>query len=150
MSSTSPRAGVDWRAVDSNPIAGARPVGWSWKMPRVLVVDDDAGVRGAIVDALRDAGYEVDSAPDGRKALEAMHAITPCLVLLDLMMPIMDGWEVLREMEMSPRLARIPVCVVTAHAHLAPTTTSVLPKPLRLEAMLDLVGKHCGSPAAAP
>jgi CheY-like chemotaxis protein len=62
---------------------------------RVLVVDDEEDVRTFVRLVLEDAGYEVETAMDGREGLEAIHISRPDLVLLDLMMPVMDGWEVM-------------------------------------------------------
>ena len=62
---------------------------------RVLVVDDEEDVRTFVRLILEDAGYEVQTAMDGREGLQAIRVSRPDLVLLDLMMPVMDGWQVL-------------------------------------------------------
>jgi CheY-like chemotaxis protein len=85
-------------------------------MPCVLVVDDDDALREAIVDAISDAGYVVEQAENGRIALDKMRASSPCLVLLDLMMPVMDGYGVLDELAKDPRTASVPVVVLSAKA----------------------------------
>ncbi len=114
-------------------------------MPAVLVVEDDADVRDAIAEVLADAGYVVRTASHGGEALESMRAFRPCVVVLDLLMPIVDGWAVVREMLADPALVDIPVCVVTALEMLAPRTAAcVLPKPLRLQTLLDAVSLSCG------
>jgi DNA-binding response OmpR family regulator len=113
-------------------------------MPCVLVVDDDDALREAIVDAISDAGYVVEQAENGRIALDKMRASSPCLVLLDLMMPVKDGWEVVAEMEGDSTLAAVPVCVVTAQDRIAPPrNTRLLRKPLSLASLLDTVGQYC-------
>jgi CheY-like chemotaxis protein len=114
-------------------------------MARVLVVDDDDAIRDALVEALVDAGYRVAEAPNGRDALDAMRAAPPCLVLLDLMMPIMTGWDVLQEMQRDVALASIPVCVVSANPHGLPRVACVLPKPISLDRLLDVVRSHCAA-----
>ena len=82
---------------------------------RVLVVDDDEAVRLVIGDALRGDGYEVRCACDGEQALTRLRAgPLPALVLLDLMMPRVTGWQLLDEMRASPRLRGVPVVVLTA------------------------------------
>ena len=109
----------------------------------VLLVEDDDHLREATADALRDSGIEVMEASDGRQGLEAMRAAPPCLVLLDLMMPVMDGWELARVMASDPQLAEIPICVVSAVAHQAPPQARhVLMKPASLSALLSVVRAH--------
>jgi CheY-like chemotaxis protein len=113
-------------------------------MARVLVVDDDDALREAVADAIADAGYIVEQAENGRIALDKMRASSPCLVLLDLTMPVMDGWEVVAEMDMDPALASVPVCVVTAQDRLSPPRNScLLKKPVTLATLLDTVGQYC-------
>jgi len=83
---------------------------------RVLVVDDDPGIRRMIVAALRrDERYEFFEAPNGRDALEIMRTRQPDVVVLDLMMPILSGWDVLREREHDVQLRQIPVIIVSAN-----------------------------------
>lgn len=113
-------------------------------MSRVLVVDDDDALREAVADAISDAGYVVEQAENGRIALDKMRAHSPCLVLLDLMMPVMDGWEVVAEMERDPSLASVPVCIVSAQDRIAPPRSlKALRKPVSLETLLDTVGEYC-------
>jgi len=80
----------------------------------VLVVDDDPNIRKMIIAALRREGYEFAEAPNGKEALEIMRAQRPDVVVLDLMMPIVSGWEVLQERENDPELRQIPVIIVSA------------------------------------
>jgi CheY-like chemotaxis protein len=85
--------------------------------PQVLVVEDDAPIREALCAVLRDDGYAVAEAGDGQEALEFLRTHpTPRVILLDLMMPVMDGWTFLREQAADPALAGIPVVVITAGA----------------------------------
>jgi CheY-like chemotaxis protein len=83
-------------------------------MSRVLVVDDEFGLGDALADVLRDEGYDVEVARNGALGLGAMRARRPDVVLLDYMMPVMDGQQVLQEMKGDPKLQRIPVVVMTA------------------------------------
>lgn len=111
----------------------------------VLVVDDDRDIREAVADALREVGYSVQEAENGAQALAEMRASPPCLVLLDLMMPVLGGWEVVHAMEQDPKLAAIPVCVLSAMAERAPRAmASVLPKPVSMLRLLSAVERHCG------
>lgn len=110
----------------------------------VLVVDDDTDIRESLRMLLEDDGFAVREAGDGAAAVAAMAAERPCFVILDLMMPVMDGWEVAGRMHEDPRLASIPVCVVTATPEWAPADAAcVLPKPVDLRRLLALVHRHC-------
>jgi CheY-like chemotaxis protein len=80
----------------------------------VLVVDDDPNIRRMIVAAC--AGWLLFyEAPNGREALDLMRDQRPDVVVLDLMMPVLSGWDVLRERQHDPELSRIPVIVVSAN-----------------------------------
>jgi DNA-binding response OmpR family regulator len=67
-------------------------------IPTVLVVEDDRSLRDLVVDALRFAGYTVDSAANGSDAIESVERRIPSLILLDMRMPVMDGWTFSREL----------------------------------------------------
>jgi two-component system sensor histidine kinase ChiS len=107
----------------------------------LLVVDDDGPTRDALVDGLTDQGFEVYQADNGARALDLMIAIRPALVLLDLMMPGMTGWEVLEEMRTRPDLREIPVLVVTAARHIgrAPLGYQVWVKPVRMDSLTTAI-----------
>lgn len=83
--------------------------------PRVLVVEDDEALREGLVDLLGGSGYEVVSATQGEEALERLREFRPEVVLLDLVMPVMDGLSFLAEKNRRPALAGIPVVAMTAH-----------------------------------
>jgi CheY-like chemotaxis protein len=109
----------------------------------VLVVEDDDDIREVIAEILRAEGYEVFCAQNGLRALEVIQKERrPDLVLLDLMMPIMSGWEVLEELQAEESLAQIPVVVVSA-MH-APGAREHLSKPVDLERLLSTVGRLTG------
>jgi two-component system phosphate regulon response regulator PhoB len=82
----------------------------------ILVVDDDPSIRKMVIAALRrdPAAYTFREAGNGRDALDAMREALPDVVVLDLMMPIVSGWEVLRERADDAELRKIPVIVVSA------------------------------------
>jgi CheY-like chemotaxis protein len=110
--------------------------------PFLLVVDDDEVIRTVITEVLREDGHEVVCASDGAEALAFLRCGTfPELVLLDLMMPGVTGWQVLETMAQSPRLASIPVVVLTAFDARddLPTGRPVLHKPVEGALLLDLV-----------
>jgi DNA-binding response OmpR family regulator len=105
----------------------------------VLVVDDDEAERSAIADLMQEEGFDVVVAEDGEVALRVLEeGDPPGLVLLDLMMPRVNGWQVLEAMERSSRLADIPVIVLTAFSQRAglPGGCRVLHKPFEREVLL--------------
>jgi DNA-binding response OmpR family regulator len=81
---------------------------------RVLVVDDDPDVREVVATVLGDDGYEVDTASDGAEALRKVGEHAPDAVILDAMMPVMDGYEFLKLWRTRPVEERAPVLVVSA------------------------------------
>ena len=85
-------------------------------MKKVLVAEDDPASRELIREVLDGRGYEVIEACDGAEALEKIEQLTPDLVLLDIQMPVLDGYAVLRRVRESPRFAAVPVLAVTAYA----------------------------------
>ena len=80
----------------------------------ILVVDDEADILNFLELVLKERGYDVVTASGGQKALAAARERVPDLVLLDIMMPQMDGWEVLRLLRVDPRTAAIPVAMISA------------------------------------
>ena len=122
----------------------------------VLVVDDDASIRKMIIAALRRqiSGYEFIEAANGREALDLMRSESPGVVVLDLMMPVLSGWEVLRERANDPELLRIPVIVISANREPEVATAvnagicAFLPKPFDIGSLSALV-RSCIPEAAA-
>ncbi len=113
-------------------------------MSQILIVDDDVEIREALTTLLLDHGYTVSTAANGREALAALRVARPCLILLDLMMPIMSGWEFLELLNADPVLRDIPVCVISAMPDRAPAGVArVLAKPLKLELLLGALADHC-------
>jgi CheY-like chemotaxis protein len=118
---------------------------------RVLVVDDDSNIRRMIVAALKRDGYEFLEAPNGRDALDLMRAEHPDVVVLDLMMPILSGWDVLAERQREPDLMRIPVILISANRDPEIATAvdkgicAFLPKPFDIGTLSALV-RSCVPP----
>ena len=116
---------------------------------RVLVVEDDADLRKSICAVLEDAGFTSWPAENGEVALERARAERPCVILLDLMMPIMNGWEFRSEQLRDPSLSSIPVVIMTADGRAADKARTLhadyLRKPIHLDALLELVGDYCGT-----
>jgi CheY-like chemotaxis protein len=108
----------------------------------VLIADDDADIRDVLAEILRMRGYEVTTACDGEHALALMRKSRPCLLLLDLMMPGVSGWQVAARMNADDALAGIPICIVTAGRE-APSGVRVLHKPLDLADVLNAVRECC-------
>jgi CheY-like chemotaxis protein len=111
----------------------------------VLIADDDPGIRRMLAVTLEKEGYQTAGARDGREALDAMRAGRTDLVLLDLKMPNVTGWEVLAERALEPELRKIPVIVITAErgevvAHIpGDGLCALLPKPFDLRKLRALV-----------
>ena len=115
----------------------------------ILVVEDDDDTRNALVVALEAEGYQVMTASHGLEALELLDGGTrPCLILLDLMMPIMDGVHFrLEQLERPPEVAEIPLIVISAYAQLTRAhwlrAADYLPKPIDFDSLLGMVEQHC-------
>ncbi len=111
----------------------------------ILVVEDDADIRDAFIEVLSARGFEACGAGDGRAALERLRdgSPLPALILLDLLMPVMDGHEFRREQLADPRLATIPTIIVSANAELAELATALgapwLRKPVGIRELLAAI-----------
>ena len=113
---------------------------------RVLITDDALFMRVTLKNILSKCGYEiVGEAANGKEALEIMRQEHPSVVVLDLMMPIVSGWDVLRERSTDPRLLSIPVIIVSANRGPELATAmdkgicAFLPKPFDINALGSLV-----------
>ena len=112
----------------------------------VLLVEDDPDLLRFAQVTLRLAGYRVVTASDGEQALSAARRSRPALMLLDLRLPVLDGWQVLDAMADDPVLRAVPVLIVTATADtsgepraLAAGVVGYLLKPLSADALLAAV-----------
>lgn len=123
--------------------------------PPILLVDDDLDIREALTDTLEDRGFVVVSAANGLEALELLRNMTirPSVILLDLMMPIMDGYGFLDAQRKDPELAAIPVAIITAghgvdRDRLA--SAPVVPKPIKVPHLLSVLQRlqASGAPTA--
>lgn len=81
--------------------------------PYILVVDDDPDILDGITTILESQPYRIDTARDGKKCLEMIANEKPDLLILDLLMPRMDGWGVIREMRSEPQYGDIPIMILT-------------------------------------
>lgn len=123
---------------------------------RMLIIDDAFNVQMLIEEALRGSGVEIRTATDGASGWEQVSEFLPDLVVLDLALPEMSGWEVLQRMRADPQTASIPVLVVTAHGQSAMAADvreagaeAFLEKPFRPGDLRDIALKLMGvSPPA--
>lgn len=114
--------------------------------PRLLLVEDNAMNRDMLSRRLQRAGFDTLLAEDGAQALEQIAAQRPGLVLLDMNLPIVDGWSVCRRVRANPQLRDIPIIALTAHAMaedrdraLAAGCDDYATKPIDFPALLDKI-----------
>jgi CheY-like chemotaxis protein len=116
----------------------------------VLLVEDDDDIRLALVEALRDEGIAVRAAANGADALQDLRqGSPPCLIVLDLMMPVMDGWQFRDKQLEDPTLAEIPVVVLTADGNAKAKAAKMnaalgMSKPVRLDDLIQVIVQYCG------
>ena len=122
-------------------------------MRQILVVEDDDAIRGLVSDVLREDGYLVHEARNGIEALEQLRGGQPDLIVLDLLMPVMDGWAFVEECRMKHYCEGVPI-VVTSASHDLPRTAerlreygvrTCLAKPFDLDGLLALVERYAPS-----
>ena len=109
----------------------------------VLVVEDEAESRDTLRELLELEGYQVETASNGKAALELLETIEPCVVLLDLFMPVMDGWQVINRLRTDGRLGRINVLIITSAGHRAPSDLPVLQKPINIDKLISTLAAVC-------
>jgi CheY-like chemotaxis protein len=120
----------------------------------VLVVDDEESIRHFVGDALRFDGYRVVTAADGAEGLAALPGLGPCVVLLDMHMPNVDGWEFSRRYRAGPDPTAAIVVMTAAHdaerwrAEIG--GDAFLAKPFELDALYAVVARYCGTAASSP
>jgi DNA-binding response OmpR family regulator len=114
---------------------------------RVLVVDDEPDVRALMQTALERAGFEVVCAESGADALAYLARDTPQLVLLDLQMDDVSGWEVLTALRHHPSFGSFKVAVVSGTQSTVPKWASYLRKPFRIDTLLALLDGDTPPPA---
>jgi CheY-like chemotaxis protein len=137
------------RSLPDEPTAVIHPV--------VLVVDDDADVRAQTELLLAAHGYEVLTAPHGRAAIERLREQCPDLIVLDLNMPVMDGWQFRTEQRFltERKLAAIPVLLLTGQDDAANQASrldaiGIVRKPIDPDDLLEAVSAAVGSQGSAP
>ena len=121
---------------------------------RILLVDDDMPSVEALTELLEGAGYGVVWAANGREALARLCEESYCVILLDIMMPVMNGYEFRDAQMKDPRLASIPVVVITADGRAREKARQIgteryLQKPLSPPELLRTIQEFCTAPAEA-
>jgi CheY-like chemotaxis protein len=129
-----PTAGDYWRGRKAGDRAAPRSC-----RSTVLVVDDEDIIRETVGEFLEDDGFRVVEAANGRDGLEVLERERPALVVLDLMMPVMSGWEFREEQKRRQHVASTPVIVMTAHPDARIVADRVFHKPFDPEALLGAV-----------
>jgi len=125
-------------------------------MPRrcervIFVVDDDETIRESVAYLLLEEGYQVVTAGNGAEALDKLRrspVARPCLILIDLMMPVMNGHEFIEHQQADLELISIPVVIMSANGNLQedaiPCGSECLAKPVSFEIILATIARHCG------
>jgi two-component system response regulator CpxR len=121
----------------------------------IVLIEDDQAIRETLKLVIESEGYEVRTAGNGEEALELLKTLKePCLILTDLMMPKMDGYEFIELASKTHTIAAIPIVVVSAtpnESHLKETTKSgkikgLIKKPVDLDYLMKVIHEHCGPP----
>ncbi|HSP14459.1 MAG TPA: response regulator [Thermoanaerobaculia bacterium] len=112
---------------------------------RVLVIDDDLPLRGMLAAALRQHGFQVLLAGDGAEGHRALTIHNPDIVLLDLAMPNVNGWDFLQRLQETGHLGKVKIIVLSAHLRVDPQAvlqmgvSAILPKPFNLPELIDVI-----------
>lgn len=108
----------------------------------VLIVDDEVELLESLSEAFADEGYVVETAVNGKDALDKLPSMgRPCVMILDLLMPVMTGNELYARMKADPRFSDIPVIVSTSDPSRSPAGVPVMKKPVNLDLMFEAVGR---------
>jgi CheY-like chemotaxis protein len=110
---------------------------------RVLLVDDDASIRETMQLLLELEGFKTATASNGKEALEKLKAEQPSVILLDLMMPVMNGWELLEIIRGTEEYSPLPVIVISAFAdsRVSSQATAIIRKPVDPDQLVRAVRK---------
>lgn len=120
-------------------------------MKTVMVVDDELAIRSLLVDALADEGYRAIAVENGRRAVDVAKAERPDLIITDLMLPGIDGREIIKRIHAMAELAHTPIVLMSAMTLADPADVDFVPKPFDVDEMLELVARRVrGQAEAAP
>jgi signal transduction histidine kinase/CheY-like chemotaxis protein len=113
---------------------------------RILVVDDEPMIRDLLAHYLRQEGYEVETAANGQEGLHLARQYRPDTIILDIFMPVMDGWSVLTALKQDPDLRHIPIILATVdnarQQGVALGANDYLPKPVQGDQLINLLRAH--------
>jgi two-component system, chemotaxis family, chemotaxis protein CheY len=120
----------------------------------VLVVDDDSSMRILLAEELRCRGYSVSVARNGREALDRLDVMTPDVIVLDLMMPVMDGWTFVKRYRDHARRRSVPIIAMSAAGDLPPgypplCVTAFFRKPFDLNELANCIAQLARTPRAS-
>ncbi len=125
-------------------------------MAKILLVEDNAMNRDMLSRRLVRKGYEVAIAVDGQQGIDMARSETPDLVLMDMSLPVVDGWEATRQLKSAPETQSIPVIALTAHAMAGDREKAVEAgcndydiKPIELPRLLEKIEALLGGKASA-
>jgi CheY-like chemotaxis protein len=120
-------------------------------MPKILLVEDDEVNRDMLSRRLERRGYQVLLAVDGEQAMAIAGAQAPDLILMDLSLPVIDGWEATRRLKAAAETRAIPIIALTAHAMVSDRENSMAAgcddydtKPVELSRLIDKINKFLG------
>lgn len=114
----------------------------------VLIIEDDKSIRDSLAQLLEFEGYNVTGAANGQEGLDCLQGLEPCMILLDLMMPIMDGWQFSSQVKADPKLSRIPLVLISADGNIHQKAQQVqalgyLKKPINVDRLLGTIKQYC-------
>ena len=110
----------------------------------ILVVDDEVESREALAELLSNEGYAVVCAENGRRALDCLSGTSPALIILDLMMPVMSGWEFLAQQKRDAKMRSVPVVVVSGSGLVHDVKAdAILHKPIDFRSFMKVVKQNC-------
>jgi CheY-like chemotaxis protein len=120
---------------------------------KILVVDDDTDIRETLAQILEFEGFTVTCASNGQEAMARLESLRPSLILLDLMMPVMNGYEFRQAQKANPEISDIPVIILSADGNVhqkaaAADVRTYLKKPIELEMLLTAIREYCTSQPA--
>ncbi|MCP4701788.1 MAG: response regulator [Gammaproteobacteria bacterium] len=131
-----------WSPADSAPVKHI--TGFKGKPRRILLADDKEANRSVLIELLTPLGFTMDVARNGRECIEKARAIRPDVIVMDLMMPVMDGFEAAREIRRSPQLKNVPVIAMSASVFeqyrtrsLAAGCDDFVTKPIQIDEFLE-------------
>jgi two-component system, sensor histidine kinase and response regulator len=109
----------------------------------VLIVDDEQDLRESLEEIFQDEGFAVRTASNGEEALRRLQEKLPSVVILDLLMPVLDGTQVYQRMQCDPRFSRVPVIVSTSDPTRAPSGVLIMKKPIDVDCLIGTVRRFC-------